>query len=175
MGYDNCQMGWGGSVEASYAYGCQYSVWMQDFDAVAGALGLVPGSAAATLADNVKPMWFDEMSRTTQEMSSNVVEFQLKSDTDDQLQWVAGVFYMDEDNSSRYDVEQPFNGVTMRPFSASYYQPNRTVESMAIFGQVDYAVDDRLNITFGYRHTWDEKEDVGGKTIITHGLSLIHI
>jgi hypothetical protein len=37
-------------------------------------------------------MWFDEMSRTTQEMSSNVVEFQLKSDTDDQLQWVAGVF-----------------------------------------------------------------------------------
>jgi len=169
MGYDNCQMGWGGSVEASFAYGCQYSVWMQDFDAVAAALGLVPGEAAAILAANVRPMWFDEMSRTTQEMSSNVVEFQLKSDTDDQLQWVAGVFYMDEDNSSRYDVEQPFNGVTMRPFAASYYQPNRTVESMAIFGQMDYAVDDRLNITFGYRHTWDEKQDVGGKTIITHG------
>jgi hypothetical protein len=26
---------------------------------------------------------------------------------------------------------------------------------------MDYAVDDRLNITLGYRHTWDEKQDVG--------------
>ena len=57
----------------------------------------------------------------------------------------------------------------MRPFAAAYYQPNRTVDSMAVFGQVDYAVDDRLNVTFGYRHTWDEKQDVGGKTIISHG------
>ena len=40
MGYDNCQMGWGGSVESSFAYGCQYSYWMSDLDAVAGALGL---------------------------------------------------------------------------------------------------------------------------------------
>ena len=41
MGYDNCQMGWGGSVESSFAYGCQYSFWMQDLDAVAALLGLL--------------------------------------------------------------------------------------------------------------------------------------
>ncbi|RCL43300.1 MAG: hypothetical protein DBW92_03900, partial [SAR86 cluster bacterium] len=149
-----------------YIHSCKTSWWMNDVDALVAAVG--PQTAAA-LGGMIKPMWFDEMSRTTQEMQSDVVEFQLQSDTDDQLQWVAGVFYMAEDNSSRYDVEQPFNGTTMRPFAAAYYQPNRTVDSMAVFGQVDYAVDDRLNVTFGYRHTWDEKQDVGGKTIISHG------
>ena len=80
MGYDNCQMGWGGSVESSFAYGCQYSFWMQDLDAVAGLLGLSPGNAAAALNNAVKPMWFDELYRTIQNNKSNVLEFQLKSD-----------------------------------------------------------------------------------------------
>ena len=170
MGYDNCQMGWGGSVESSFAYGCQYSYWMSDLDAVAGALGLQAGSAAAILNNSVKPMWFDELYRTIQNNDSTVIELQFKSDDDDDLQWVGGMFLMTEDNYTRFDVEMPFLGPIIRPLHEVYLQPSRTTDSYALFGQLDYQTDvEGLNLTVGYRHTWDEKEDVGGATYKTYG------
>ena len=170
MGYDNCQMGWGGSVESSFAYGCQYSYWMSDLDAVAGALGLQAGSAAAILNNSVKPMWFDELYRTIQNNDSTVIELQFKSDYDDDLQWVGGMFLMTEDNYTRFDVEMPFLGPIIRPLHEVYLQPSRTTDSYALFGQLDYQTDvEGLNLTVGYRHTWDEKEDVGGATYKTYG------
>ena len=170
MGYDNCEMGWGGSVESSFAYGCQYSFWMQDLDAVASLLGLSPGNAAAALNNAVKPMWFDELYRTIQNNESNVIELQFKSDGDGDVQWVAGVFMMDEDTYTRFDVEMPFLGPIIRPLHEIYLQPERTTETQAIFGQLDYETGvDGLNLTLGYRHTWDEKEDQGGRTYKTYG------
>ena len=149
-----------------YIHSCKSQWWMNDPDAVSQATGATNGR---TLAQYVKPMWFDEMYRTQQEMESTVVEFQLKSESSSELQWVGGVFYMKEDNASRFDVEMPFLGPIIRPLLEIYDQPDRSIESYAIFGQIDYAVNERLNLTAGYRHTWDEKTDSGGRTYKTHG------
>jgi iron complex outermembrane receptor protein len=143
---------------------------MSDLDAVAGALGLQAGSAAAILNNSVKPMWFDELYRTIQNNDSTVIELQFKSDDDDDLQWVGGMFLMTEDNYTRFDVEMPFLGPIIRPLHEVYLQPSRTTDSYALFGQLDYQTDvEGLNLTVGYRHTWDEKEDVGGATYKTYG------
>ena len=171
MGYDNCQMGWGGSVETSFAFGCQISWWMADPDAVAALLGAeTSNGAAALLGNNVKPMWFDELYQTIQNNESNVIELQFKSDSDGDVQWVGGFFYMDEETYTRFDVEMPFLGPIIRPLHETYLQPERITETMAVFGQMDYATAvDGLNLTFGYRHTWDEKSDSGGRTYKTYG------
>jgi iron complex outermembrane receptor protein len=48
-------------------------------------------------------------------------------------------------------------------------QPDRRVESEALFGQLDYQVNDKLNITAGYRYSWDKKSDKGGSNHETIG------
>ena len=137
FGYDNCQVEWNNGNP--FQYGCQYSFWMMDVDRVAGLLGLEPSNGAAAALNNaVKPMWFDELYRTIQNNKSNVLEFQLKSDGDGDVQWVAGVFHMEEETYTRFDVEMPFLGPIIRPLHEVYLQPERTTETSAIFGQLDY-------------------------------------
>ena len=118
---------------------------------------------------NILP--WEDLQLTTRDShyESIVTELQLKSTSDSQLQWVAGVFYMEENNDIRFDVELPFCCGVVRPLGQSFVQPERIVESQAIFGQIDYAVTDRLNLTAGYRHTWDEKRDIGGSNHETIG------
>ena len=48
-------------------------------------------------------------------------------------------------------------------------QPDRRVESRALFGQLDFKATDKLNITAGYRFTWDKKSDKGGSNHETIG------
>ena len=61
-------------------------------------------------------------------------------------------------------------GPIIRPLHETYLQPERTTETSAVFGQLDYKTGvEGLNLTVGYRHTWDEKRDVGGKTYKTYG------
>ena len=77
---------------------------------------------------------------------------------------------MEEDTYTRFDVEMPFLGPIIRPLHEIYLQPERTTETSAIFGQLDYQTGlEGLNLTVGYRHTWDEKTDVGGRTYKTYG------
>jgi iron complex outermembrane receptor protein len=66
-------------------------------------------------------------------------------------------------------VELPFCCAFIRPLAQSFVQPKRTVESKALFAQFDYSVNDRLNLTAGYRYTWDEKQDKNGSTHSTTG------
>ena len=68
-------------------------------------------------------MWFDELYRTIQNNDSTVIELQFKSDDDDDLQWVGGMFLMTEDNYTRFDVEMPFLGPIIRPLHEVYLQP----------------------------------------------------
>ena len=96
-------------------------------------------------------MWFDELYQTIQNYESNVIELQFKSDSDGDVQWVGGFFYMDEETYTRFDVEMPFLGPIIRPLHETYLQPERITETMAVFGQMDYATAvDGLNLTFGY-------------------------
>ncbi len=100
---------------------------------------------------------------------SVVSELQLKSQSDSNLQWITGVFYMKEDNEIRFDVEDPFCCGVVLPLAQSFVQPERLVESLAGFVQFDYKVNENLNVTAGYRYTHDTKEDIGGRNYITAG------
>ncbi len=114
---------------------------------------------------------FNDMSLATNysDYRSLVTELQFSSNSDAALQWITGLFYMKEDNEIRFDVEDPFCCGIVLPLAQSFVQPERTVESKAVFAQFDYAVNERLNVTAGYRYTKDEKEDVGGRNYITAG------
>jgi iron complex outermembrane receptor protein len=114
---------------------------------------------------------FSDLSLSTNysDYRSVVSELQLKSQSDSNLQWIAGVFYMKEDNEIRFDVEDPFCCGVIIPLAQSFVQPERLVESLAGFVQFDYKVNEKLNVTAGYRYTHDTKEDIGGRNYITAG------
>ncbi len=100
---------------------------------------------------------------------SQVHDLIIKSEGDSRLQWLAGYFYLEEDNEIKFNVEIPWCCGFIRPLAQSFVQPKRTVESEAVFAQFDFAVSDVLNVTFGYRYTWDEKADIGGSNHQTTG------
>jgi iron complex outermembrane recepter protein len=83
-------------------------------------------------------------------------ELQIQSTGDGDLQWIAGVFVFQEKNFMEkiYSVTQYI--------TFDFLQPERTLASAAGFAQGVYKLTDDLNITLGYRHTEDSKEDVGG-------------
>ena len=100
---------------------------------------------------------------------STVHEVIFKSESDSDLQWLGGFFYLEEDNEIKFNVEIPFCCGSIRPLAQSFVQPERTVESQALFAQFDYSVNDRLNLTAGYRYSWDKKQDKNGSTHATTG------
>lgn len=114
---------------------------------------------------------FDDLALETEysNYKSIVHDLIFTSETDSNLQWLAGFFYLEEDNEIKFNVEIPFCCGFIRPLAQSFVQPERTVESEAVFAQFDFAVNDRLNLTAGYRHTWDKKEDKNGSTHATTG------
>ena len=101
---------------------------------------------------------------------STVLDVELKNKSED-LAWVIGAFYMKEDNDMLAFFSATFNGDDI------FDQPNREIESTAVFGQATYKINDKLFGTIGIRYTEDEKSDVGGKnwSCSVWNLSLIHI
>ncbi len=114
---------------------------------------------------------FEDLALETEysKYKSTVHEVLFKSESDSDLQWLGGFFYLKENNEIKFNVELPFCCAFIRPLAQSFVQPERTVESKALFAQFDYAVNDRLNLTAGYRYTWDEKQDKNGSTHSTIG------
>lgn len=93
-------------------------------------------------------------------------EVQLQSTSDGPLQWIAGAFYFKEDNAMQ-------GGWLNSANDASYWdQPNRTLESEAVFGQATYALTDKLNLTAGLRYTKDTKQDRGGQNMTCNADSI---
>ena len=114
---------------------------------------------------------FEDLQLTTRfsTYTSTVHELQFKSTGNGDLTWIAGAFFMEEENSIRFDVEIPFCCAGGIPLAQAFLQPDRGVSTEAVFAQFDYAVTDRMNLTFGYRQTWDEKYDEGGSNHQTIG------
>lgn len=86
-------------------------------------------------------------------------ELQLKSIGDSDLQWIVGYFNFAEDNFMAGQYHGAMAGVSW------WMQPNRTIESDALFAQGTYSLTDELFLTLGLRHTKDKKEDKGGRNI----------
>jgi iron complex outermembrane receptor protein len=104
-------------------------------------------------------------------------ELNVKSTGDSPLQWIAGLFYIKEDNRIRFDIDisqvpvpagdgpivvNPVNP-TDTAWAMSFIQPKRTLDSKAAFGQVTYAFTPQARLTAGARYTVEKKADVGGR------------
>lgn len=89
-------------------------------------------------------------------------EFQLVGMTD-RFNWIVGAFDFREENAIVFDVEQPFCCSTGSLGGISFIQPQRELDSQALFGQTTWHWTDQLHITAGARFTWDDRTDVGGR------------
>ena len=108
----------------------------------------VDGSPAALLERTVM-----------REITTITQEFQL-SGGGDSVDWISGVFFLDEDGDS---LQEEFRGTHFAPVAphgiagSQFISPHQTT-SYAVFGQSTFHVTDRLSLTGGLRWTRDEKK-----------------
>lgn len=140
-----------------------------DFDSIVTNQGILD---ALGYSDSVMQP-FDDIQQTTRysNYDSIVSELQFKSTLDGPFQWLAGLFYLKEENEIQFEVEIPFCCSSIEPLAEAFVQPNREVTSIAGFTQLDYAVTEDLNVTLGYRYTHDKKSDTGGSIHRTVGFA----
>ncbi|WP_338770958.1 TonB-dependent receptor [Massilia sp. METH4] len=85
-------------------------------------------------------------------------EFRAESTGAGPLQWIGGVFYFKEDitiDSIAFNSLAPGN-----PQVPNYATQTQNAKSWAVFGSVNYAVNDRLKLRGGLRYTNDKKDFV---------------
>ena len=105
-------------------------------------------------------------------------EVQIKSKGSTRLQYVFGGFFFHEDKRIRYSVVTPENrswtpydpaipgsGLDGLPLLTVYDQHKRTTTDLAVFGNLDFKLTDKIGMTVGYRHSWDQKRDINGYTL----------
>ncbi len=88
---------------------------------------------------------------------SRSIELTATSTYESDLQWLVGYFNFEEDTFRNFWIDLPLNADGIINFN----QPNREAKSEAVFGQVDWHVNDRLHIGVGLRYTEDERTDTG--------------
>ena len=106
-------------------------------------------------------------SSTPAEVDYTSHEFQLKSTGDTALQWLAGLYYFEEENASP-EFEIRFGSLMAPTTNFLFGQTNRTdeqsSEAYALFTQGTYSISDTLRFTAGIRFTHDEKNTVNSRT-----------
>ncbi|WP_395343626.1 TonB-dependent receptor [Ningiella sp. W23] len=163
-GFDNNPQeyeGFGGSFKVDYDMGDITITSITAFEEAEGfSLGDIDGGFGN--ADDFTPdprPGFIPFSAVTQDNLDNLDQFtqevRIASDTDEALQWQAGVFYFD----SSFDITS-----TDGFFGAStVFHENTT---WAVFGQASYELSEKLTITGGLRYTDDEKSlEVGQQNV----------
>jgi iron complex outermembrane receptor protein len=133
-----------------------------DSDADMGTLP--PTSATEPIAG------FEENRTTWSHYTAYSHELQLKSAGNQTVDWILGLYYSNEDNAIRFDIDER-NGYRDGTFNwaGSFVQQQRTIESEAGFGQATWHITDRIRLTGGLRYTQDTKQDVGGRNITFNG------
>lgn len=107
-----------------------------------------PGQPALIPFDSQTADGIPYLRQTTQ-------EFRLQSNTNDPLQWIAGLYYFNEKlqvdsfNFDSFAAGDPQNG---------YAVQHQEAKSWAAFGNVKYAVTPDLKLTAGLRYTDDKKD-----------------
>jgi iron complex outermembrane receptor protein len=123
------------------------------------------------------PIWDESWETKHSSYETTTHELQFKSTGDTRLQYVAGLYYLHEKKSIRYDMEMlnvktwyvddtlplGFNPDGL-PDSWVFDQAKRTTTSKAAFAQLDYRIAEKLNLTAGYRYSDDQKTDENGMT-----------
>ena len=118
-----------------------------------------PGNGAVEVADTVDSQ-FDSYSN----------EIQLKSQGDNKVDWIAGLYQFRERNRIRFDINQ-YNGYAGGQFNwaGAFIQPDRSQEDKSAFGQATWHVTDGLRLTAGVRDSFDDERDIGGRNVTFNG------
>lgn len=86
-------------------------------------------------------------------------ELRLNNDASEKLRWQAGVFYFDEhlevDSFNFFDRSDAFDG---------FAHQDQDTTAWAVFGQLDYDMNDRTVLTVGLRYSDDSKDYVAFRT-----------
>ena len=134
----NLTVKWEASDELSF----QSSTSIREID-VAGAYD----------ADATQLVLFEQIFDRDIEMFSQ--EFQFSGGTDT-IDWIAGLFYYNEEASDIRDVLTTASGGGPNRSSTRIVNPY-TVDSYALFGQATFDLSDRWSLTTGLRYTYDDK------------------
>lgn len=147
-------------INLVYNFGWANQERFQQYDADMGWRA-VPGPNTGWL--NRNPPWGSlHFFTTSSRYESYINELQFQGLTS-RVNWILGFFSMQEDNDIHFDVELPFDPGDSGLNGSSFIQPDRTLESNAIFGQATWHITDQWHLTLGYRYYEDEKKDVGGR------------
>jgi iron complex outermembrane receptor protein len=145
----------GDSMTLSYIAGASKFNGSSDYDQDGGVLVPTSYASGSTFQDD----------RTNySKYKSNSHELDLKSNGENSIDWILGLYYASEDNAIRFDIPI-FNGTPQGTvaWQGSFIQPKETVDSYAAFGQATWHIDDHLRLTGGARFTHDRKENEGGR------------
>ena len=118
-----------------------------------------PGNGAVSVNDTVGSQ-FDSYTN----------ELQLKSQGDNKVDWIVGLYQFRERNRIRFDINQ-YNGYAGGPFNwaGAFIQPDRSQEDKSAFGQAVWHVTDALRLTAGVRDSFDDERDIGGRNVTFNG------
>lgn len=87
-------------------------------------------------------------------------EFRWSGETQDS-RWVAGLFYLDIDNTSDNGLKAPVNSIVNTIFGAPFdigVVSTLDTQSFSVFGQYEYDISDKLTVTGGLRVIQEEKD-----------------
>jgi iron complex outermembrane recepter protein len=160
------------ALEASYLFG--YARMTRD-NTSDQDVGVALDPALRALPIPPLPASYNEERRTQgADFVSTQHEFQLKPLQVGRLDWIAGAFYYEENNSIRFDVDVTDDRGTVPGvadagdvrYSQSFIQPARSLSSWAGYGQLTWHLDDAARISAGARYTEDTKADRDGINIV---------
>ncbi|WP_444928437.1 TonB-dependent receptor [Microbulbifer sp. SSSA002] len=111
-------------------------------------------TAVLTVPENVIDGVDEEASQFSQ-------EFRL-SGTHENIDWIAGVFYMEEqverDEQFYTQFSVPLQELGLAPIGNVLFVQDNTTTSLATYGQLDWRLSDQWTLTYGIRWSRDEKE-----------------
>ena len=154
------------NIDLVYNYGWARQQRRQEWDADMGWRA-VPGAQTGWI-NRYAPWPSLYLATAESDYKSWTHELQFQGLTN-RFNWIVGFFSLNEDNSIIFDVEQPFCCSTGALGGISFVQPERTLDSQAIFGQATWHITDQWHFTLGYRSYEDIKADVGGRNYGCYG------
>ncbi len=143
-------LGWANFVSISAYMDADYN-WIDDLT------GVEPPSVIPTVVETVVDFANEDSDQFTQEfrLSGNMERFD----------WVAGLYYLEEEVNRQERFYTEFSALLGVPFPSpgdiTFFQDNETT-SYAAFGQVDWHLTDKLDLTLGLRYSYDEKDITQG-------------
>jgi iron complex outermembrane receptor protein len=98
------------------------------------------------------------VTRTSEQFDTEQLsqELRLASTGEGPLQWIAGLYYLDEDKKGALGLVREVGVPSLRSFNI--FAENDT-KAWALFGEISYELSDRLTLTAGLRYSDEEKGD----------------